>query len=1078
MHPQQCLLASHLREAVEALLEAGFVFVSASQVAAGLHPTRRYCVITFDDGYRNNLEAMSLLQKYRIPAIAFVVPDHIESGKSFWWDAVYRKGAAIGKSPREIESFIEAVKLLPSDEIPKCLMTAGLSERDFIPSGDLDRPLSREELADLARSPGIEIGNHTWGHEILTRCTLDACEQSLSRAQKYFQEVCGRMPVWLAYPNGNCNDAIVQTASTLGFQWGVTLESSSEALPLPIGLKRLKLRRHFLRGDKNIRAQCNRFNLSVSIASSGSKLKRRFSFLRTPGAWSKQKEIPITRLNYSNWLRPRLCFVYPRTVGHSGQSQASEMVIADMRQRGWHCDYVTTPGIDHAKNLLSEALMSSARLFLGWFLILRSVGTSGTILHINLGQTGTGLLRDGLCLFFAVGADWRRPVVLSLHGSWFMSWETDWWKSRWLALLAREAHAITVLGPDQLEKLTQFGVARSRIAVMDNSCEYCSISEREAVIKQRHSGVLQVLFLSSLIDTKGYPEFLEGLLLYACGKDPVPLDAVLCGRISIATHSVRYTSVNSAETYIAMMMDRIKATGIVTIRWLRGAEGAEKLGLFRKADIFVLPTHLDAQPIVLLEALASGCAIITSKVGQIPQTLGAETAILLDEPSPEHIATALSELSVNPARRQSMAVAGVRRFLGRFTRERHAQQWDQLFTDAMAATAQSNSVSRRPIWFACPNSRRISGLREATRLIQENIDKFRWRSRWIDMPALDRDREVTILGLLDYLFKGLVAVASYGSICLVDRPVLHVTLGQTRAAMLRDGLPYLLTTGWRRRPLGIFSLHGSLFTKWQKRSVEALWLRLLVRRGQFLTVLGERQQRHACSLGVPKEKVVILHNTCDTRGMEFDEIKVKQQQRQIVQVLHLSNLIDSKGYPEYLEALEILNRKPGQSIEAVLCGKITMSEFSTRFSSENQARTWIESKIVAINQGPRVRIRWIEGAFGAEKWRLYREAQIFVLPTRYAVEAQPLVLLEAMAFGCAIVSSSVGEIAEMLAPDSACLLDNVTSELVAQSANELVQNHCLRNAFALAARRQFSKEFSGDKYAQQWESLFAKVCAQ
>jgi glycosyltransferase involved in cell wall biosynthesis len=64
-----------------------------------------------------------------------------------------------------------------------------------------------------------------------------------------------------------------------------------------------------------------------------------------------------------------------------------------------------------------------------------------------------------------------------------------------------------------------------------------------------------------------------------------------------------------------------------------------------------------------------------------------------------------------------------------------------------------------------------------------------------------------------------------------------------------------------------------------------------------------------------------------------------------------------------------------------------------------------------MNQSGRIQLEWIRGARGAEKQALFEQAQIFVLPTQYPVEAQPLAVLEAMAHGCAIVTTDVGELA-------------------------------------------------------------------
>jgi len=89
------------------------------------------------------------------------------------------------------------------------------------------------------------------------------------------------------------------------------------------------------------------------------------------------------------------------------------------------------------------------------------------------------------------------------------------------------------------------------------------------------------------------------------------------------------------------------------------------------ADVFVYPTRWDAQPLVLLEAMAAGLAIITTRVGGIPETLrdGAE-AVLIDAGDREALATAIGDLLHDPIRRHSLGVAARRRYEADFTGDR------------------------------------------------------------------------------------------------------------------------------------------------------------------------------------------------------------------------------------------------------------------------------------------------------------------------------------------------------------------------------------------------------------------------
>lgn len=273
MHPQQRLTLGGLRQALEVFSVSGYKFVSAVEVEAGLPTNGQFCLVTFDDGYRNNLDALPVLREFGAPAIIFIVPDNIETGDSFWWDAVYRKGRAGGKSVGHIEQFIEKVKQCPANARAGLLRQAGFSESDFKPVGDTDRPLNREELRLLAKEPGITVGNHTWSHEILPRCTREEQQSSLLRTQHYVQEVCGYTPRWIAYPNGDYNQEILRVAKTTGLLCGVSLDEDWSSLPLELE-KKLHLKRFLLWGDREIRTQCLRMQMGASFTTLGRRLRR------------------------------------------------------------------------------------------------------------------------------------------------------------------------------------------------------------------------------------------------------------------------------------------------------------------------------------------------------------------------------------------------------------------------------------------------------------------------------------------------------------------------------------------------------------------------------------------------------------------------------------------------------------------------------------------------------------------------------------------------------------------------------------------------------------------------------------
>ncbi len=83
--------------------------------------------------------------------------------------------------------------------------------------------------------------------------------------------------------------------------------------------------------------------------------------------------------------------------------------------------------------------------------------------------------------------------------------------------------------------------------------------------------------------------------------------------------------------------------------------GDEKLAVLRNADILVMPSHREGLPNSLLEAMASGCSVIASSVGAIPDVIkNKQNGVLIDKVDIDQLADALLYLSSSPQIRLNM----------------------------------------------------------------------------------------------------------------------------------------------------------------------------------------------------------------------------------------------------------------------------------------------------------------------------------------------------------------------------------------------------------------------------------------
>lgn len=379
---------------------------------------------------------------------------------------------------------------------------------------------------------------------------------------------------------------------------------------------------------------------------------------------------------------------------------------------------------------------------------------------------------------------------------------------------------------------------------------------------------------------------------------------------------------------------------------------------------------------------------------------------------------------------------------------------------------------KKSVLFIYSRTGGYAGQQAATDLLVDRLSALGYRIHLAVTLAFDRDRWgrwVYPLLLCQYAFAWAKAVAigaRVSAVCL--------NLGQTRIAFLREGTPFRMIARLRPNARRIVSLHGSVFMGWQPTDPMAVRMIKILRHADVVTVLGPKQRQHLIDLGMPAERVEILCNTTDVKELTPEEVDRKFKELEVenpVRLLFLSNLIVSKGYLVYLKALRELSlRDDLPPISAVLCGPLKLSEFSTNYESADDARAEIEQLIEETQQSSRVSVNWIEGARGEAKLKLYRQAHLFVFPSMYPVEAQPLVLLEAMSSGCAVITSTVGEIPFTMG-EVGLLVDEVSEKSVAEAVAKLVVEFNLLTSQASLSLHRYTENFAVPAHIDRWEAL-------
>ncbi|MFC6655918.1 polysaccharide deacetylase family protein [Roseibium salinum] len=238
-----------LRVAVERICANGYEIISIDEAVDLLksgYGNRRYAVLTFDDGYRDNLEvAYPILKELQAPFTVFVATGLVDRTSELWWLALERIIAANDEivfseadKAGDIPCATVAEKNACFDKLSTYL-TLELGEQDqrrviraLAKKYDLDlaaladeQVMNWDEVRQLASDPLVTIGAHTHDHFALARLDAAAARADVMKGLTRLEEELGRRPKHFAYPYGKSHAVSLRDADILreiGFASSVT----------------------------------------------------------------------------------------------------------------------------------------------------------------------------------------------------------------------------------------------------------------------------------------------------------------------------------------------------------------------------------------------------------------------------------------------------------------------------------------------------------------------------------------------------------------------------------------------------------------------------------------------------------------------------------------------------------------------------------------------------------------------------------------------------------------------------------------------------------------------------------------
>lgn len=219
-HPYLYISTEEFDQIVGLLHQEGFNFISQLDLMSGKIDGCRNVMLTFDDGYFNNSYALPILEKYKVPALFFMVMDQIQQNHAFWWDIYLTQDN--GRSDfQDLYFQFQGLKLQRYEDIEAGIIARFGEGALHIPT-DIMRPFTLEEARKFAKHPYVAIGAHSRYHDNLSLLGGKELEENLRVSKSFLEELAGSSVGLISYPFGFFNEEVVKMSEYLGYSYGMT----------------------------------------------------------------------------------------------------------------------------------------------------------------------------------------------------------------------------------------------------------------------------------------------------------------------------------------------------------------------------------------------------------------------------------------------------------------------------------------------------------------------------------------------------------------------------------------------------------------------------------------------------------------------------------------------------------------------------------------------------------------------------------------------------------------------------------------------------------------------------------------
>lgn len=244
----------------------------------------------------------------------------------------------------------------------------------------------------------------------------------------------------------------------------------------------------------------------------------------------------------------------------------------------------------------------------------------------------------------------------------------------------------------------------------------------------------------------------------------------------------------------------------------------------------------------------------------------------------------------------------------------------------------------------------------------------------------------------------------------------------------------------------------------------------LIRYFSHIIVEGDLMRRQFEGAPVKEDRITVLPNGLPETGR--NALKPKDSPKGTFTLFWLSNLIFTKGWLDVLEAMSILVNDYKLDVKCTFAGKFMpfKDDPVPMIYDENYFLNYIKEHDLGNN------IVYYPALFGEEKNKKWLESNVFLLPSYYVNEGQPVSILEALSYGCVPIVTNYRHIPMMVNEQNGCFVEPKSPEQIADAVKYLIETPNVYSQKSKRCIEDFENKFSYENYSKQIFTILNKCC--